>query len=267
MFIYLVTNLIDGKMYVGKTEKTVEERWRTHLNNARAKQHQEYLYRAIRKHGAKAFSVQCLTEAMSSEDLSNLEKLWIMLLNTTAPTGYNLTYGGEGVAGTPETRKKQSLKAATRRLSEATKLKIGDYNRGKPKPPAQRAKMAARWDEKRRAEQAKVAVRVNKEENARAQRLRMPGLRHEVRTGDQGGLRGPQEILPALPRGLTSSDAGGAAAGVAAGARGRLEALPLRAGLLHVLLPVLEEGEPEVVVPRELHPVAERRGPSRSRAA
>jgi group I intron endonuclease len=192
MFVYMAMNCIDGKMYIGKTEKTVPERWQTHLENVKTMRHQEYLYRAIRKHGSKNFFVQCVAEAQSTEELSRLEKLWILALSTVAPDGYNMTYGGEGVVGTPEVRKKQSLKATSRRWNEATKKKIGDYHRGKPKPPEQRAKIAAHWDEKRRARQARIAVAVNKTENVKLRNFECPdcGTKFEqVTKGVYGGHR------------------------------------------------------------------------------
>ena len=32
-YIYLITNKINGKQYVGKTENTIDERWREHCND------------------------------------------------------------------------------------------------------------------------------------------------------------------------------------------------------------------------------------------
>lgn len=51
-FIYKITNLVNGKVYIGKTEETIEKRFRQHLsesNKDRCKNRP--LYRAIRKYG------------------------------------------------------------------------------------------------------------------------------------------------------------------------------------------------------------------------
>ena len=193
MFIYLVTNLIDGKMYVGKTEKEIRERWKTHIENSKnPKRHQEYLYRAIRKHGLDNFSLQCITETESADDLNQLERLWILSLCTHAPHGYNMTYGGDGVPGTPEVREKIRLKAVGRPTSALQKETASKLFRGKPKPFAQRQKMAAHWDKKRREKQARIAVAVNKIENAKLRDFECPdcGTKFEqVTKGVYGGHR------------------------------------------------------------------------------
>jgi ssDNA-binding Zn-finger/Zn-ribbon topoisomerase 1 len=64
--------------------------------------------------------------------------------------------------------------------------------KGKPKPAAQRAKMAKHWDAKRRARQAEIAVRVNKVENAKLKDYECPdcGTKFEqVKKGVYGGHR------------------------------------------------------------------------------
>lgn len=32
-FIYKITNLINNKLYIGKTERTIEVRWKEHLRH------------------------------------------------------------------------------------------------------------------------------------------------------------------------------------------------------------------------------------------
>lgn len=183
MFVYLVTNLVDGKMYAGKTEKTVQARWREHLKKAKlqGRHHEWYLYRAIRKHGAENFTVQCLAEAESSEELCQLERLWILALGTRAPHGYNMTSGGDGVRATPEVREKMRAKATGRPTSALQKRVTSRMFKGKPKPDAQRAKMAAAWDDARREEQGRVAGAVNRAENAKLRDYECPdcGTRFE----------------------------------------------------------------------------------------
>jgi group I intron endonuclease len=193
MFVYLVTNLIDGKLYVGKTEKTVQERWDAHLANARKRKHQEYLYRAIRKHGPENFHVQCLAEAQSTEELNQLERSWILVLNTIAPHGYNMTFGGDGVPGTPEVCEKIRLKALERPpKSEQERKAIGLRFKGKPKSATHRAKIAAAWDDDHRERMSKRAKVINEIENAKLQDFTCPDCGTEfkqVTKGVYGGHR------------------------------------------------------------------------------
>lgn len=95
-FIYLVTSLVDGKVYVGLT-KLIKKRWGEHLSAAR-KGSQYPLHRAIRKHGVQNFVVTCIeTVTTNREDLLAAEIKHIAAYGCTAPKGYNLTSGGEGV--------------------------------------------------------------------------------------------------------------------------------------------------------------------------
>jgi len=48
--LYLVRNLIDGSMYVGKTIKTIRRRWQNHLAAAERGRINTYLANAIRKY-------------------------------------------------------------------------------------------------------------------------------------------------------------------------------------------------------------------------
>ena len=46
--VYLITNNVNGKVYVGKTVHTLKERWRTHLYWAKRGFKGMVLYSAIR---------------------------------------------------------------------------------------------------------------------------------------------------------------------------------------------------------------------------
>lgn len=96
--VYLLTNLVTGKCYVGKTERTLDIRWDEHLKCARYDS-SLYLHRAIRKYGKDSFEHIILQECFSKKDLSDLEIMWIDKLKTLVPNGYNMTKGGDGVLG------------------------------------------------------------------------------------------------------------------------------------------------------------------------
>ena len=90
MVIYLVTNKINNKQYVGQTCRSVEERWRDHC---RSKEN-NYFHRALRKHGVENFEVRVIDTAESHEELDEKEIAWIQNLGTMAPRGYNSKPGG-----------------------------------------------------------------------------------------------------------------------------------------------------------------------------
>lgn len=68
MDIYKITNLVNGKIYVGKSTD-YKRRFTDHLYNA-SKGHQSFLYSAIRKYGADQFQVN-LIESVETEDQAN----------------------------------------------------------------------------------------------------------------------------------------------------------------------------------------------------
>ena len=72
-YIYLVTNLINSKKYIGQTTLTVQERWNRHLYDAFAKYDDFYFHKAIRKYGKENFKVeeicQCPNEELDEKEI------------------------------------------------------------------------------------------------------------------------------------------------------------------------------------------------------
>lgn len=99
MIVYLVTNLINGKKYVGYTQKSLEERKEVHLCKSKSKNNKHFFYlfpSAIRKYGIENFKWEILFEGNDLAEVLKLEIHYIKTLNTIAPNGYNLTKGGNG---------------------------------------------------------------------------------------------------------------------------------------------------------------------------
>lgn len=91
-FIYCITNKINGKKYIGKTERTLEDRFEGHLRGAKYG-NQTYLYRAMRKHGEDNFVIEQIEEC---QNVDEREQFWITEFDTLIPSGYNMTKGGTG---------------------------------------------------------------------------------------------------------------------------------------------------------------------------
>jgi group I intron endonuclease len=98
MFVYKITNQVNGKVYIGITTGSIEKRWREHKCAAN-KGSQLPLYKAIRKYGHEAFSIEQLATADTVEDLKAQEVRFIKELGSfyTDGNGYNMTDGGDGV--------------------------------------------------------------------------------------------------------------------------------------------------------------------------
>lgn len=97
--IYKITNLINGKQYIGQTSKyRISDRWSQHKHSARYGK-KNYLYNAMRKYGEDNFEFKVIIHNIPVDKLNFYEQLWINKLNTKSPNGYNLTDGGEGTRG------------------------------------------------------------------------------------------------------------------------------------------------------------------------
>ena len=94
-YIYVITNDINGKQYVGKTNNSIEKRFKQHIHDAgRRRCEKRPLYSAINKYGKEHFSIKLLEEC-DVENSGEREQYWIKKLNTYH-NGYNATYGGDG---------------------------------------------------------------------------------------------------------------------------------------------------------------------------
>lgn len=95
--VYLVTNLVTGKRYVGKAADPAK-RWEAHKKSAHDTR-RFALGNAIRKYGSAAFLFEVLEWFETEDEAFSGERLAIVKYSTRAPLGYNLTDGGEGASG------------------------------------------------------------------------------------------------------------------------------------------------------------------------
>lgn len=111
MIVYKATNRVNGKMYIGYTLKTLEERKLNHFTKSRSKNSKHYFYvfkEAIRKYGLDSFDWEVLCNCNSKQECCEKEKQFIKEFNTISPYGYNLTEGGNGGMQSKETKFKIS---------------------------------------------------------------------------------------------------------------------------------------------------------------
>ena len=94
-YIYCITNLINGKQYIGKTTYSVTKRFQEHCRDSKKERcNKRPLYDAMNKYGIENFIVEELCECDNAE-LSSYETQYIEKYNTYSK-GYNATKGGDG---------------------------------------------------------------------------------------------------------------------------------------------------------------------------
>jgi len=118
--IYKITNLTNGKLYIGQTVSHIlnhkryrpygrERRFRCHISEAfsQKKNQSHYLNNAIRKYGVDNFSVELL-EYCETNNSDNREIHYINKYNSIFPNGYNLKNGGHYFTHSDESKKRVS---------------------------------------------------------------------------------------------------------------------------------------------------------------
>lgn len=92
-YIYKITNDINQKIYIGKTEFLIEKRFKEHCQDAyRSRNEKRPLYMAMRKYGIEHFHIELIEETNNPEER---EIYWIEYYRSFK-NGYNATLGGDG---------------------------------------------------------------------------------------------------------------------------------------------------------------------------
>lgn len=92
-YIYQIVNDINGKIYIGKTERSIEERFREHCKDYMRRDFEKRpLYRAMKKYGIEHFHIELIEETDNPEER---EVYWIEQ-KRSFKDGYNATLGGDG---------------------------------------------------------------------------------------------------------------------------------------------------------------------------
>ena len=99
-YIYLITNKINGKGYIGQTNRTVLFRFQQHKYRSTQAKYTQPLYNAFKKYGLENFCVEevlkieCTNKKELSKELNSQEILYIEKYNSKIPYGYNVLNGG-----------------------------------------------------------------------------------------------------------------------------------------------------------------------------
>jgi group I intron endonuclease len=118
--IYKITNISNGKIYVGQAVSHIlnhkryrpyghEGRFRCHISEAfsQKKNQSHYLNNAIRKYGVHDFIVE-LIEYCEISDANDREIHYIKTFDSLFPNGYNLKNGGSVFTHSDESKKRVS---------------------------------------------------------------------------------------------------------------------------------------------------------------
>lgn len=88
-YIYVITNKVNGKQYVGQTSRNIQTRFEEHWSDKRST---SAIHKAIEKYGILNFEIQEL-EQVDLNQLDEREQYWIQKLDTYK-NGYNKNIGG-----------------------------------------------------------------------------------------------------------------------------------------------------------------------------
>ena len=93
--IYLYTNTVNSKKYVGLTKRGLSKRNFDHIKKAREGKGNAF-HAAIRKYGMESFTLEALCCCRTIEDARYTEEQMIKCYNSfIKDDGYNMTHGGE----------------------------------------------------------------------------------------------------------------------------------------------------------------------------
>lgn len=135
MIIYLAVNNINGKVYVGQTILSLNERIGDHRRKSNIHNSKSYFHSAIRKYGFDSFQWLIIDKAANRNELNNKEMFWIKYYNSSNKKyGYNLENGGGNKSPNIETRKKISMSQKGIKRSEEFKKKISKATKGERNP-------------------------------------------------------------------------------------------------------------------------------------
>ena len=127
MYVYLITNNINNKKYVGITNN-YKKRFGNHKCSTK-----QIIGKAIQKYGSENFSFDVIEEDLTIEEAKEKERHYIKFYNSIRPNGYNISDGGDYLGGIQkDLTPRQGIKNGRAILNEEQVRFIKDH-RNKPK--------------------------------------------------------------------------------------------------------------------------------------
>lgn len=142
MIIYKTTNLINNKIYIGKTTTEDPNYYGSGI----------VIKQALEKYGKENFKREIIDQADSPDELNEKEIYWIKFYDScNRDIGYNRSHGGDGFIGiTEETIEKiQKSRSWYKHHSDETKQKMSDASKGKPKSDAHKKALSEAWEKRK----------------------------------------------------------------------------------------------------------------------
>ena len=101
IYIYKITNLINGKIYIGQTNN-LNRRWSQYKHASKLEDHDQLITKAMKKYGINNFKFEKIDSVETREEANKKEEEYILFFDArNLEKGYNIHTGG-GVFGVPE---------------------------------------------------------------------------------------------------------------------------------------------------------------------
>ena len=125
MYIYKITNKVNGKVYIGQSIRSIEQRFQRHINDAVNNILDTHFARAIRKYGKENFYIELVETCDNQTELNLREQYWIRKYDSIN-NGYNETDATSKCGGNTYMSKTESeMKEISEKIS---KTKLGSKN-------------------------------------------------------------------------------------------------------------------------------------------
>lgn len=157
MFIYKITNITNGKMYIGQTiQKNPKMRWYDHCARARKGQN-NHLYNSMRHYGVESFTWEVIDHAEDINELNLKERYWLDYYKQITEC-YNLREAGNNKTHSPESI--QRMRIAQKLRHDTTivggwKRRDGGAMKGKSHP--KKGKPSKKWSPEAKAKLSLIA--------------------------------------------------------------------------------------------------------------